>query len=66
MLWLYDIKRHFILICDPHAWTKPMIKTLSPSLLATVRAGMKAVTSQPEITNPNLSMIFYIFFNNSR
>ena len=39
LVWLYDIKRHFILICDPHAQMDPIIKRLSPSLLLTVRAG---------------------------
>ena len=39
MLWLYDIKSHFILICGPHAKIESIIERLSPSLLLTVRAG---------------------------
>ena len=39
MLWLYNIKSHFILICDPHAKIELIIERLSPSLLPTVRAG---------------------------
>ena len=39
MLWLYDIKKHFISIYDPHALIEPIIKRLSPSLLLTVRGG---------------------------
>ena len=39
MLWLYDIKNNFILICDPHALMEPIIKEPSPPLLPTVRAG---------------------------
>ena len=38
MLWLYDIKSNFILICDPHARIESIIERLSPSLLPVVRA----------------------------
>ena len=38
MLWLYDIKSNFILICGPHAKIESIIERLSPSLLPTVRA----------------------------
>ena len=39
MLWLYAIKRHFISICDLHAWMEPIMKMLSPSFLPAVKAG---------------------------
>ena len=39
MLWLYHIKSHFILICDPNAKIESSIEMLSPSLLPPVRAG---------------------------
>ena len=39
MLWLYDIKSHFILICDSLTKIESIIERLSPSLLPTVRAG---------------------------
>ena len=39
MLWLYDIKSNFILMCDPNAKIESIIETLSNSLLPTVRAG---------------------------
>ena len=39
MLWLYNIKNNFILICDPHAVMEPIIKEPSPPLLRSVRAG---------------------------
>ena len=39
MLWLYEIKSHFILICDPQAKIESIIEAFSPSLLPTVRAG---------------------------
>ena len=61
MLWLYDIKIHFILICDPHAKPESIIERLSPSHLPTVRAGKETVTSQLEVTHPNSSRIFYMF-----
>ena len=35
MLWLYDIKMCFILICVSYAKMEPIIKELSPSLLLT-------------------------------
>ena len=42
-----------------------IIKVLSPSLLLTDRAGEGPVTSQLEIKDPNLSMIFYISLTDS-
>ena len=39
MLWLYDIKSHFILICDPNAKIELIIERLSLLLLPTMRAG---------------------------
>ena len=39
MFWLYNIKSHFILICDPNAKIESIIERLSPSLLPTMRAG---------------------------
>ena len=39
MLWLYNIKSHVILMCDPNAKIESIIERLSPPLLPTVRAG---------------------------
>ena len=52
MLCLYDIKRCFILICEPYAQMGPILKVLSPSLLLTDRAGEEAcdVTARDQIS----------------
>ena len=39
MLWLFNIKSHFIFRCDPDAKIESIIERLSPPLLPTVRAG---------------------------
>ena len=65
MLWLYDIKNNFILICDPHALMEPIIKEPSPPCYLLWELGKEAVTSQREIINLYLSRIFYMFLNNS-
>ena len=39
MLWLYEIKMCFILICEPYTKMETIIKELSPSLLLTDRTG---------------------------
>ena len=42
MLWLYEIKMCFILICELYAKMEPFIKELSPSLSLTDKAGQGA------------------------
>ena len=52
MLWVYDIKMCFILICEPYAWIELIIIDLSPSVLLTDRAGKGArdVTARDQIS----------------
>ena len=66
MLWLYDIKSHFILIYGPHAKIESIIKRLSPSLLPTVRAGEGGcdVTAKGH-KYLSSSRIFYMFLDNA-
>ena len=59
MVWSYDIKRRFILMCDPHSKMKPIVKEVLSSLLPTLRAG----EGDCDITGSDQNILIYQGYN---